>query len=267
MALLVKDSRGSEVVKLKQQLNQKLSPSPNLNSSDLFDADTEAAVIIFQHLYRPTIGVDGKVGPDTQKALAATSVLHVHSFDESFLYFDGKALSWKVVGTLTWTERAQLVLGPDSSDRAIKYSASRGTTRSWPAVSGLKQGHKNNPQPGTDFTQPQYQNLSGVGPIPESFYYLVLTTNMGFEKWDGGWGIGGWALYDWDWTRRTLGTLEGYVGDLPGVRSGFFLHEDGGNDGTAGCIGMQRDGILQIRPMLVEYAQSGFDVITVRVKY
>ena len=65
MTLLMRGSQGSEVVKLKTALNQKLVPSPNFTLNDPFDRETEIAVFLFQSQVRPAIGIDGKVGNQT----------------------------------------------------------------------------------------------------------------------------------------------------------------------------------------------------------
>lgn len=91
---------------------------------------------------------------------------------------------------------------------------------------------------------------------------------MKFEKSGGGWGVGGWAIYPENGLVRRLGFLEGYMdSDLPWVRSGFFLHEDGSRDGTAGCIGLSKAGILNIKKYLKNYSGSGEKNIKIVVDY
>jgi peptidoglycan hydrolase-like protein with peptidoglycan-binding domain len=65
--LLRQGSRGPQVEDLQRQLNQKLSPSPNLTVDGIFGNGTKNAVVKFQGQARLT--ADGVVGPKTRTAL------------------------------------------------------------------------------------------------------------------------------------------------------------------------------------------------------
>jgi hypothetical protein len=149
----------------------------------------------------------------------------------------------------------------------------------YPAVSGLK---PNNPflkklikegrddiKEGVDYSLPKYQSISKAGPIPQGAYFLKLHPGMPFQKFGGGWGIGGWSIYPDNFIRRNLGFLEvKYDTDIPTIRSGFFLHHDGGTDGTAGCIGLGGGKDMQnLKARLSAYQKNGFETIEIEVKY
>ncbi len=104
-----------------------------------------------------------------------------------------------------------------------------------PAVSGLR---ATNPKAGgVDWTGSDKQEVPDKGPIPEGKYYLepseVETAKAhGFSS--GPWGNYRTRLHE-SWTTAVwrAATTE--------RTAGFFLHQDGGNDGTAGCIGLSTD--------------------------
>jgi hypothetical protein len=153
-----------------------------------------------------------------------------------------------------------------------------------PAVSGLRannpfidkliQSGRTDVKKGVDYTDPKYQDVPMVGPIPEGEYHLVLSPNMPFAKTGGGWGVGAWPL-----TPVTrIGKIAHWLDvkfDLPGVRSGFFLHHDGTklasgvSDGTAGCIGViASQDMLDLQSRLSEHHKKEKQVlVTVSVKY
>jgi hypothetical protein len=101
-----------------------------------------------------------------------------------------------------------------------------------PAVSGLK---ANNPKAGgQDWTHPDHQWEPNKGPIPEGEYYVepaeVETT--GFDP--AGWGHFRTRLHASMLTTAQIRLTSDREG-------GFFVHKDGGNNGTAGCIGIESD--------------------------
>ena len=67
MSQLQRGSRGPEVVKLQQELNRQLFPSPNLTPDGDFGGLTDRAVRAFQR--NAGLVVDGIVGPRTKAAL------------------------------------------------------------------------------------------------------------------------------------------------------------------------------------------------------
>jgi hypothetical protein len=154
---------------------------------------------------------------------------------------------------------------------------------SYPSVSGLKSSNpyikklitkygRSDLKFGTDYTNPKYQNISKAGPIPEGKYYLKLRPGMYFERSGGGWGVGGWSIYPVNTINRNMGffeqKLEKFEIDLPWVRSGFFLHHDGGNDGTAGCIGVKnRKDILDLQNRLIAFHRLKHHQISIEVRY
>jgi hypothetical protein len=170
-----------------------------------------------------------------------------------FLLFNGKKLVWKS--------------RTDESDKHIdKYIwnyAISGLKKSNPHIQRLRAKGRTDIKPNTDYTSPKFQNLSQAGPIPEGKYRLKVTPKMEYEKSGGGWGI-----YPENPLIRKMGFLEGYLDeDIPWVRSGFFLHEDGGLDGTAGCIGLNRTGILNLKKYLTGYSGTGNSEIIILVDY
>jgi hypothetical protein len=180
-------------------------------------------------------------------------------YKEKYFKFDGKKLDF--VG-ITY----------DKSERIIFSVA---------AVSGLK---KNNPKikklikagkklkEGIDYTDPVFQKMADVGPISEGDYYIKLTKDAPFEKTGGGWGIGGWRLYS-PWEKAAIFTLQTKINDtlntdIQIMREGFFLHHDGGNDGTAGCIGITtKTDTLKIKNELIKYQKENHAEIRVVVHY
>jgi hypothetical protein len=95
---------------------------------------------------------------------------------------------------------------------------------------------------------------------------------MPFEKTGGGWGAGGWQIHNVGYTGQILSWLDAKLAkeeiDLPGARSGFFLHHDGGNDGTAGCIGItSKADVLALQKLLTEYQAAGHQRMVIKVKY
>lgn len=169
--------------------------------------------------------------------------------------------------------------------KILEWIASNGSVVvSLPAVSGLR---ANNPfidklissgrtdvKKGVDYTDPKYQDVPMVGPIPEGAYHLALQAKMPFDKSGGGWGVGAWPLSPVSRTGKILHWLDVKY-DLPGVRSGFFLHHDGtklasgASDGTAGCIGViNRQDMLNLQQRLSDYhATEKRSVMNVRVQY
>jgi len=82
---------------------------------------------------------------------------------------------------------------------------------------------------------------------------------MEFQKQGKGWGVGGWLLKE-----SFLGRLD----DFFGGRSGFFLHHDGGNPGTAGCIGVKRGkNLMNIRGILQDAYAEGQREVEVLIDY
>jgi hypothetical protein len=98
-----------------------------------------------------------------------------------------------------------------------------------PARSGLTTRHRNNTER-IDYTRPEYQHVPDMGPIPEGSYYLD-PREVDNHPPSAAWGGHRVRLHE-TWTtalyRRATTERSG----------GFFLHGDGGNDGTAGCIGV-----------------------------
>ncbi len=127
-----------------------------------------------------------------------------------------------------------------------------------------------------DYTQPQYQDVKDAGPIPEGRYTLRLRPGMRYDKSHvhndnlhvrtvrdepstAGWGEGGWLL-----TESLFGQLDIYLGG----RHGFFLHHDGGNRGTSGCIGLEKAGdIKNLRHRLQRAQMKGQQTVLIEVKY
>jgi hypothetical protein len=83
MLILQNGSKGADVKKLQQQLNDALSPSPNLPEDGDFGAKTYDAVVRFQRL--KGLLPDGRVGPQTWAALNGASGGGFNPQGKSFL--------------------------------------------------------------------------------------------------------------------------------------------------------------------------------------
>lgn len=103
------------------------------------------------------------------------------------------------------------------------------------AVSGLKRHHRLNRE-GRDYTRPRYQWVENRGPLPEGTYTIKKNTVQQPQLERGA------LRFPRGATARVWGPIR--VPLHPYARrhrSGFFLHIDVGNDGTAGCIGIHPD--------------------------
>lgn len=172
-----------------------------------------------------------------------------------YLLFDGKHLHWKT----------------ENGTSAFSMPAVSGLMPNNPQIDRLIKAGRKDVQKGVDYTDPKYQDIPGAGPIPEGSFALPLRPGMPFDKTEedgAGWGVGAWRLESTTRTDTVLRWIDARVIDLPGVRSGFFLHEDGGDNGTAGCIGLsERSDVLKLRQKLVEYHAQGRDRIIITVDY
>jgi hypothetical protein len=178
----------------------------------------------------------------------------------SSLTFNGRTLDWKSSAGVVW----------------LSVPAVSGLRKNNPLIKKLIKAGRTELQEGVDYTDKKYQDLPMVGPIPEGEYQLALTPDMPFDKTrsGGGWGVGAWPLNPTSRTDKILHWLDVRY-DLPGVRSGFFLHHDGvraadgQSDGTAGCIGViDSKDLLDLQAKLSEYqAKEKRSTLTVRVKY
>ncbi len=145
---------------------------------------------------------------------------------------------------------------------------------SYPAISGLppnaphlaeliKKGRKDLDIK-VNYTQSKYQNVKDAGPIQEDTYVLPLKPNMPYDKseaaGDGaGWGEGGWILTE---------SFFGKVGNYFGGRYGFFLHHDGGNRGTSGCIGLKKaEDMKKLKNILQRAQMKGQKSVPIEVTY
>lgn len=119
------------------------------------------------------------------------------------------------------------------------------------AVSGLRQSHRRNPTD-IDYTSPRYQWVPNRGPIPEGTYTVrpgqvqqpqLRSGQLGYASIRGAtarvWGIGRIALRPYSKTNPNGIT-----------RSGFYLHIDVNNDGTAGCIGIHPSDVGKFNSMM-----------------
>ena len=139
-----------------------------------------------------------------------------------------------------------------------------------PATSGLppnaphiqeliKKGRKDL-DPKKDYRKPEYQDVADAGPIPQGTYKLPLTSNMSYQKRGGGWGEGAWLLRQSFFASAKYKLLVG--------RGGFFIHEDGGNPGTAGCIGVKTaTEVLKLKQIFKDSHKSGQTEVDVTVEY
>jgi LysM repeat protein len=162
----------------------------------------------------------------------------------NYMVFDGKKVSWK-----------------DSSGKTVFYvNAISGLKKNNKKIKELIQKGRKDIKESQDYTDPKYQNLSDVGPIPEGEFTLILVKGVPFDKRGGGWGLGGWLLHS--------GFFRKMAAKFGLARSGFFLHHDGGNDGTSGCIGIKTKEETQvIWDALKKYQKAGQKSIVVKVEY
>lgn len=119
-----------------------------------------------------------------------------------------------------------------------KLYVESGESYSVSASSGLAPNNHKNPD-GKDYRDPKYVTVANRGPIPPGSYVLYPSEieSSGLAPAWGGYRVllhGYMASYLPDPAERAF---EGLKGDM-GIRGEFFLHGDGGQDGTAGCIGI-----------------------------
>lgn len=160
------------------------------------------------------------------------------------MHFDGKNLSVSLI---------------DSDTLITTCGAGSGLPAGAPHISELIAEGRTDLDQNTDYRHPKYQGVKDAGPIPEGTYTLPLTQDMEFQKQGKGWGVGGWLLKE-----SFLGRLDDFLGG----RSGFFLHHDGGNPGTAGCIGVkQGKNLMNIRGILQDAYVEGQREVEVLIDY
>lgn len=160
------------------------------------------------------------------------------------IYFNGKKVEWK----------------NGKNKILLSVNAVSGLKKNNKKINKLIEAGREDIVTGIDYTDKKYQSLSDVGPIPEGTYSIKLTRGVLKQKSGGGWGWGGWFLKP--------SSIKYALSKLGLSRGGFFLHQDEGNDGTSGCIGVsnQKD-IIKIWQMLKEYQQKGKTTIDVIVNY
>ncbi|WP_338845315.1 DUF4157 domain-containing protein [Massilia sp. W12] len=103
---------------------------------------------------------------------------------------------------------------------------------SFAAVSGVR-AHNPHNRDHRNHTGPDSQNLPDIGPLPEGEYYInpPEVENSGFNSTV--WGPLRTRIHE----SISTGLTRRFYSQRSG---GFFLHEDVRQDGTAGCIGLQR---------------------------
>lgn len=118
------------------------------------------------------------------------------------------------------------------------------------AISGLKPNHSKN-QRRRNYTLKKYQWSKDKGPIPEGTYTIHKSTVQHPQR------RGGSLKYGTGGTARAWGIgripLRPYSRTSPSgnvVRTGFYLHLDVGNDGTAGCIGIHPGDVGKFNSIL-----------------
>jgi hypothetical protein len=130
----------------------------------------------------------------------------------------------------------------------------QGNTIEVPTVSGLKPNHKKNPQ-GIDFTTKEHQLEVNKGPIPEGNYVIkpsqfqLPDANKAGTKYASGGTAAHW------------GPMRAHIEPDPVQgRSGFFMHMDVTDDGTAGCIGFPPSQEAKFNQIMSLIATSKSDV-------
>jgi len=110
---------------------------------------------------------------------------------------------------------------------------------------------------------PKYQNIKNYGPIPNGKYYIKLQQGIPHEQLNNGEGWGRFAVKLRPTIRTTINTHKKFGG-----RGGFYLHEDGGVPGTAGCIGIEKgDESLATWELLKKLQQNGMKEVELEVDY
>ncbi len=128
-------------------------------------------------------------------------------------------------------------------------------TKSFAARSGLMPHNPNNTE-NIDYTHPQYQHLPNKGPIPEGGYVIdpsEVDNNPPGSAW-GGHRVPLHECFSTEFNRRIKTDRTG----------GFYLHGDGGNNGTAGCIGIID---LNENAKVHELIEINDAIIPVKVEY
>lgn len=141
------------------------------------------------------------------------------------------------------------------------FQARSGLPKNSPAIPDLNKKHGLSLKSNIDYTDPKHDNVRFAGPIPgKTKYRLNLSQEMTYDKTksdgDGaGWGVGGWLLKETFWNSL-------------GGRNEFFLHHDGGNPGTAGCIGIVHgNDVRAIRRLLRQAYDNGQRKVVITVGY
>jgi peptidoglycan hydrolase-like protein with peptidoglycan-binding domain len=247
---LRRGSGGIGVQRLQVELSRLGYP---LVADGDFGANTEKAVIAYQTPRK--LGADGVVGRGTIASLdqelgqlvgPPQAIVTVGPFEH--LLFDGKTVSLKA----------------QSGPLVLRVPAISGLPPNAPHLLELIQGGRTDLKASTDYTQAANQDVKDAGPIPEGTYELPLRPGMPYDKsaastGNAGWGEGGWLLSEGFWDK---------MGNFFGGRSGFFLHHDGGNPGTSGCVGIKTAAdFLEVKRLLVDAQTRGQTKLKIKVDY
>jgi len=229
---LSRGSNGSEVTYIQAALNIK--------ADSIFGAGTERAVKAFQHANE--LGVDGVVGPVTFTAIMNEEI--EIKFNRTLRSLVIQLTASNHSSGISQFFRCRAISGLPANHRHIRQLIGQG---------------REDLQTSVDYMDPQYDDVSDVGPIPDGSYQLPLRPNMPYERSGQGWGIGGWYL--------NPGIFDRFFYRIGASRGGFFLHHDGNGVGTGGCIGVSRlNRMISLRKILIEYQKKDIDdSITVSV--
>jgi hypothetical protein len=140
------------------------------------------------------------------------------------------------------------------------------------AVSGIRANHRR--AGGRDWTHPRYQWRQNLGPLPEG-RYEIAKDNVQQPKFitvRGGREVLG---YPSGGTVRTFGPRRAQLrpnlvrGPKGTSRSQFFLHLDKNNDGTAGCIGVDKRDLGKLNQVmsLISRMSNASKTLPVIVQY
>lgn len=229
---LKRNSTGSAV----QYIQQKLG----ITSTSVFDDPTEKAVKSFQK--KNKLGTDGIVGPITFVALMSGNIEINFSRSSKTLTINLKA-----------ADRSHGI------NQIFKCKAISGLPKAHSRIKHLIAKGRDDLSLDIDYMQPEYDEVSDVGPIPNDTYSLKLQADMPFQKTGDGWGVGGWYL--------DPGILDRLFYRLDIGRGGFFLHHDGNGVGTGGCIGVsQKKDMLTLKKILTAYQKKRINSIDVLVR-
>ncbi len=236
---------------LRNQLDAKLpqKATPKEIMSRTYNDETPKAQVEELQRFLKSKGynpgkIDGDWGRNTRAALTLAKAKGVGQGEPS----GSMDLKFKFDGE-------HLHVRDRNGDVIRSFPARSGLPKGSPAIPGLNKKHGLNLDQNKDYTGYENQDVDFAGPTPEARYTLSLSESMKFEKTGGGWGVGGWGLDESLINRRS-------------GRNGFFIHHDGGSEGTAGCVGLVNGAdVKELQKLLQAAHECGQESVTLKVDY